>query len=248
MGTPEYAPPEQYDTYAGHTGPQSDIYGVGATLYHALTGQPPPTATQRIASRTIFKPPRALNPRISQRTEAAVLRAMALTVEDRFPTAGEMAEGARVLRGGAVAPTPTRVTSGKRAVTSPRRRVLVTRVLLSVAASCVLVVCLGLVWSVLTGGDGTVVTPTVRATAKPSITKLAPTLTATPSKTPRPSAVPAATSTRVPRPTSTVLTPTPTSIPIPTSTPVPPTWMPTSDLPSTPGYKPTKVLPPTQDF
>lgn len=45
MGTPEYAPPEQYDLAAGHTDPRSDVYSVGATLYHALTGQAPPIAS-----------------------------------------------------------------------------------------------------------------------------------------------------------------------------------------------------------
>jgi serine/threonine protein kinase len=32
MGTPGYAPPEQYGTQPGHTDPRSDIYSVGATL------------------------------------------------------------------------------------------------------------------------------------------------------------------------------------------------------------------------
>ena len=91
MGTPEYAPPEQYDVGLGHTDPRSDVYSLGATLYHALTGQAPPTATQRIASRSAFRPPRGLNQRISPATETAVLRAMELTVEDRFPTAQAMA-------------------------------------------------------------------------------------------------------------------------------------------------------------
>jgi len=58
MGTPEYAPPEQYDAQMGHTDARSDIYGLGATLYHALTGQAPPTATMRVASPGTFQPPR----------------------------------------------------------------------------------------------------------------------------------------------------------------------------------------------
>jgi ABC-type sugar transport system substrate-binding protein/tRNA A-37 threonylcarbamoyl transferase component Bud32 len=91
VGTPEYAPPEQYDAEIGHTDARSDIYSLGATLYHALTGQAPPTATQRIASRSAFKPPRSLNKRISPAVEEVVLRAMGLAVEDRFPTAQEMA-------------------------------------------------------------------------------------------------------------------------------------------------------------
>ena len=36
MGTPEYAPPEQYDMQMGHTDPRSDIYSLGATLYLSL--------------------------------------------------------------------------------------------------------------------------------------------------------------------------------------------------------------------
>jgi len=91
MGTPEYAPPEQYDLGPGNTDPRSDVYSLGATMYHALTGQAPPTATQRIASRSAFRPPRVLNKHISPVTEVTVLRALELTMEDRFTTAQEMA-------------------------------------------------------------------------------------------------------------------------------------------------------------
>jgi serine/threonine-protein kinase len=103
LGTPEYAPPEQYDDTMGHTGPHSDIYSLGATLYHALTGQAPPTATMRIANPDKLLPPRASNPRLSPRTDAAVLRAIELAVGNRFATAQEMAAA---LRGDAPAPTP----------------------------------------------------------------------------------------------------------------------------------------------
>jgi serine/threonine protein kinase len=109
MGTPEYAPPEQYDTQMGHTDPRTDIYSLGATIYHALTGQAPPTATMRIASPGIFQPPRRLNPQISPRTEVTVVRATELSVQSRFASAQEMAA---VLRGEAVAappPVPPRV-------------------------------------------------------------------------------------------------------------------------------------------
>jgi serine/threonine-protein kinase len=88
MGAPEYVSPEQH---MGHTDPRSDIYGLGATIYHALTGQAPPTATMRIASPGIFQPLRALNPHISSATEVVVLRAMELSPEHRFHTAQEMA-------------------------------------------------------------------------------------------------------------------------------------------------------------
>ncbi|MBP8864446.1 MAG: protein kinase [Anaerolineae bacterium] len=105
LGTPEYAPPEQYDTQAGHTDPRSDIYSLGATLYHALTGQAPPTATQRIARRAAFQPPRLLNPQISSTTDAAILQALELTVEYRFPSAAAMAQALRQ-RAPAARPAP----------------------------------------------------------------------------------------------------------------------------------------------
>jgi len=104
MGTPEYAPPEQYDTQMGHTDPRTDVYSLGATMYHALTGQAPPTATMRIASPGIFQLPRRLNPQISPKTEQAVVRATELGVQSRFASAQEMAA---VLRGEASAAPPT---------------------------------------------------------------------------------------------------------------------------------------------
>jgi eukaryotic-like serine/threonine-protein kinase len=91
MGTPEYAPPEQYDTHVGHTDPRSDIYGLGATIYHALTGHAPPTATMRIASPDVFNPPQTFNPSISPTTEACILKATELAVSNRFNTPEDMA-------------------------------------------------------------------------------------------------------------------------------------------------------------
>jgi len=46
FGTPGYAPLEQY-THSAQLGPPSDIYALGATLYHLCSGQPPLPATDR---------------------------------------------------------------------------------------------------------------------------------------------------------------------------------------------------------
>jgi serine/threonine-protein kinase len=89
MGTPEYAPPEQYGI-SGHTDPRSDLYSLGATLYHALTGCPPLPATERMARPEQSQPLRALAPGVSPATEAAVTRAMELSVNARFASAAEM--------------------------------------------------------------------------------------------------------------------------------------------------------------
>jgi hypothetical protein len=90
MGTPEYAPPEQYGTHQGYTDPRSDLYSLGATLYHAATGRAPLAATDRIAAPDQFAKPRALNQRVSPRTEATILRAMELSRDRRFRNAHEM--------------------------------------------------------------------------------------------------------------------------------------------------------------
>jgi serine/threonine protein kinase len=95
LGTPEYAPPEQYGASTDHTGPPSDLYSLGATLYHALTGQSPPTATERMAVPDQFIPLRKLAPRVSPRTDAVVMKALELSVPMRWRTASEMEAGLR---------------------------------------------------------------------------------------------------------------------------------------------------------
>ncbi len=90
MGTPEYAPPEQYGTLSGHTDPRSDIYGLGATLYHALTGQAPVSAGDRMAALSAFPSVRDVSPGVSAGLAAAVSRAMELPVPGRFRSAAEM--------------------------------------------------------------------------------------------------------------------------------------------------------------
>jgi eukaryotic-like serine/threonine-protein kinase len=90
MGTPEYAPPEQYSISQDHTGPASDIYSLGATLYHLLTGQAPATATERMALPETFVPLRRLAPHVSDRFEQLVMRALALLVSQRWQSARDM--------------------------------------------------------------------------------------------------------------------------------------------------------------
>lgn len=87
-GTEGYAPPEQYST-AGQTGPWSDVYGLGATLYHLLTGHIPPTVVERVALDTALIPPRIINSGVNARIDAAVIRALALRPSDRFQSIAE---------------------------------------------------------------------------------------------------------------------------------------------------------------
>ncbi len=89
LGTPEYSPPEQYDPLS-HTDERSDLYALGATLYHLLTGQTPASVTRRTAEPDSFHMPRAANARISPEVERGILRAMELERAKRFATAADM--------------------------------------------------------------------------------------------------------------------------------------------------------------
>ncbi|MCS7260449.1 MAG: serine/threonine protein kinase [Anaerolineae bacterium] len=82
-GSVQYTPLEQYGGESGHTDVRSDIYAVGATLYHLLTGQPPVDAKQRFLNPDALVAPRKLNPDISPCVERAILHAMAMHPDDR---------------------------------------------------------------------------------------------------------------------------------------------------------------------
>ena len=83
LGSLPYTPLEQYGGTTGHTDVRSDIYSLGATLYHLLAGRPPPTAQQRFLEPGCLKSPREINPRISPRTDRAIMRMLAMHPEQR---------------------------------------------------------------------------------------------------------------------------------------------------------------------
>ena len=155
MGSLQYAPPEQYGGGIGHTDPRSDIYSMGATLYHALTGQAPPTATERIATRERMVPLCDIAPEVSKETAAAVGRAMALAIEDRWESAAEMAKALKVAKrpeGPSDTDWAWRPTErlGERPVPAGQRR----RLSMWVGGLGVLAALLVVVWLVIKPGGG----------------------------------------------------------------------------------------------
>jgi serine/threonine protein kinase len=82
-----FSPIEQY---LGKTSPQSDIYSLAATMYFMLTGQVPLASIQRSVHDTLI-PPRQLNPRLSPHVEQALLTALSLNADYRYPSMRDFA-------------------------------------------------------------------------------------------------------------------------------------------------------------
>src|SRR5882762_3756433 len=96
--TPRYAPLEQIQDLG--TSPQSDIYALGATLYHLLTGVKPPDALARAtalvsARPNPLKPANEVHRAVGAEVSAILCRAMALSAEDRYANAGEFRDALR---------------------------------------------------------------------------------------------------------------------------------------------------------
>lgn len=89
-GSLPYTPLEQFSAEPGHTDIRSDVYSLGATLYHLLTGQPPPTAQAHFLRPSVLVPPSEINPAISPHVERAILKAMSPHPADRPATVDEL--------------------------------------------------------------------------------------------------------------------------------------------------------------
>ena len=97
MGTPPYMSPEQAAGDLSRLGPPSDVYSLGATLYHILCGTAPfggddVAAVIQSVMRGDFPRPRRVNPSLDRALEAVCLKAMALKPDDRHASAKALAE------------------------------------------------------------------------------------------------------------------------------------------------------------
>ena len=98
--SPRYAPLEQIQDLG--TTPQSDIYALGATLYHLLTGVKPPDALTRatalLSSRpNPLKPAHEVNRSVSPELSAILSRAMEQNPHERYRSAMDFREALRRL-------------------------------------------------------------------------------------------------------------------------------------------------------
>ena len=98
MGTLAYMSPEQ--TLGKSLDGRSDVYALGVILYQLATGRLPfdiETPTEAVAKHVYETPPapRQVNPHLPPALEEILLKALAKNPEDRFATAGELAQALR---------------------------------------------------------------------------------------------------------------------------------------------------------
>ncbi|MFE8033545.1 DUF1566 domain-containing protein, partial [Thiohalocapsa marina] len=93
---PGYAPEEQYRS-RGKQGPWTDVYGLAATLYRAVTGTVPPEALDRLDQDDLVAPSR-LGIAIPEGQEAVLLKALAVKADARYPSMQGLQEGWREVR------------------------------------------------------------------------------------------------------------------------------------------------------
>lgn len=96
VGTPAYMSPEAAAGNLLEIGVPSDVYCLGSTLYHLLTGRPPYQRPElndpELIKKGKFPKPREVNPAIPKSLEAIALKAMQLRVADRYPSAKAVAD------------------------------------------------------------------------------------------------------------------------------------------------------------
>ena len=190
-GTVQYIPLEQYGGDTGHTDVRSDIYSLGATLYHLLTGQPPLDAKQRFLKPRSMRSPRSLNPAVSTQTDQAILWSLAMHPDDRPASVADFRS--ELLAPGPVSRTVSRLFDQEAPIS---QFVSANRVLLGFVGALLLAATL--------------------VTARPSTIPPVPTSTPIPSATFMPTATHTPTPTAMPTVTATT---TPTLIPSPTAPP-----------------------------
>ncbi len=97
LGTPAYMSPEQAEGKWDQVGPTSDVYSLGATLYHLLVGRAAfggknTTEVLKKVREGEFENPRDANSAVPKPLEAVCLKAMSLSQRNRYKHAANLAE------------------------------------------------------------------------------------------------------------------------------------------------------------
>jgi serine/threonine protein kinase len=140
IGTPRYMPPEQ--ARGEPTDERSDVYALGALLYHLLGGAAP---YRELSARQVLEqvrtrspiPLASLEPRLPRALVAIVARAMARDPKKRYATARELSDDLKRFTAGQLA-SPARALEKKRGATQRGVLALAALVLCALVIGAVL--------------------------------------------------------------------------------------------------------------
>ncbi len=205
--TPGFSPPEQYGS--SHTDHRSDQYSLAATLYTMIAGQRPADSIERMFNNKPLTSLRQLNPTVPPHVDAAIVKALSLKPDDRFP---DIAHFRSALRGEAPAAT---VHQAEAIPAIPAQKSKLPWVIFAGLAIFGGAILIGVF--ILVGGlknMGLSKEPSATIPVVVQATTNTPTTTNSPTSTPLPSITPTETPPPSPTPTETGTPPPPTPIPI----------------------------------
>ncbi len=161
LGTPAYMPPEQVDARRRELDARSDVYALGATLHHALSGAPPFDAdsVEAVFAALLYQEaeaPSLRHPGVPEDLDTIVLRCLEKAPDARYPTCAALADDLdRVLAGEPI--LARRLSLAGKALRAAKRHPLVIALtlLLGVAVGVAFVEA----WLLTRGGPARVVVP-----------------------------------------------------------------------------------------
>jgi serine/threonine protein kinase len=175
LGTMAYMAPERFKS--GQSDPRSDVYALTCVLHECLTGSRPysgDSLEQQLAGHLVEPPPRpsALNPKLPKGFDDVVVKGMAKDPDNRYQSAGELADAVRAVQPGrrATRSKPPSPAGGQR----PRR---VSTLALSGAALVGILIAAVVTWQMRSApGDSDSRQTATPTTTGSSTTSLAPML------------------------------------------------------------------------